>query len=134
MLESISGQDFYLTIQSHLNLGVYNLNVMNFEKVVYHQWRATYLMLISYGETAPDLLVSFANLSRAYLKLKDYNTAIKCYESAMDIIQRAHGKNNAKMSFCYSSLASICYEIGNMAKAIEYQTANVAILKEVLYC
>ena len=49
MLESISGQDFYLTIQSHLNLGVYNLNVMNYERVLYHQWRATYLMLMSYG-------------------------------------------------------------------------------------
>ena len=86
MLDSISSQDFYLTIQSHLNLGHYYTNLANFDRVIYHQWKAVYLMLATFGETAPDLLVGIAHLSRAYLKLKDYSSAVKCYEYAMELI------------------------------------------------
>ena len=78
-------------------------------------------MLISFGETAPDLLVSFANLARCYQQGKDYVQAIKCYETAMQFIERVHGKYHVKLSFCLSSLAAIAYEMADLRKAISYQ-------------
>lgn len=83
MLHNLSSQDYYLSIQSHVNLGLYYLNAQDRNRVIYHMLKATYLMLVAFGETAPDLLVSLANLARGYQLGKEYSQAIKCYEMAM---------------------------------------------------
>lgn len=50
----------------------------------------------------------------------------------MKFIEQVHGKFHVKMSFCYTSLATIYYEIADLKSAIEHQTENVAILNKVL--
>lgn len=79
-------------------------------------------MLIAFGETSPDLLICLANLARIYQLNKDYQEAIICYDVALDLIKKIHGKYHVKISFCYTSLATISNEMGNIKKAIEYQT------------
>ena len=118
-------------IQSHLNLGLYYIGVGDKDRVVYHMKKSLFLMLISFGETSPDLLICLANLARIYQMNKSYNDAIKCYNVAIYYIDKIHGKYHVKMSFCYTSLATISYEMGDLKKAIEYQTENVAILTQV---
>ena len=51
----------------------------------------------------------------------------------MKFIEKIHGKYHVKMSFCYTSLATISYEMSNLKKSIEYQTENVGILTQVIY-
>ena len=109
MLESLHSQDYSLNIQSHINLGLYYIANNDKNKVVYYMVKGIYLMLITFGETSPDLLVSFANLARIYQMNKEYKEAIRCYKVAMKFIEQIHGKFHVKISFCYTSLATICY-------------------------
>lgn len=83
MLGCLSSEDHFLTIQSHSNLGLYYLNSSSRDRAIYHFFKALSLMLLSFGETAPDLLITFANLSRAYQLGRDYQQAIECYERAI---------------------------------------------------
>jgi hypothetical protein len=53
-------------IQAHQNLGLYYIGLGEKEKVVYHLKRNIYLMLMAFGETSPDLLVSLVNLAKIY--------------------------------------------------------------------
>lgn len=80
--------------------------------------KGIYLMLIAFGETSPDLLVSFANLARIYHMNKEYKEAIQCYRTALKFVEQVHGKYHVKMSFCYTSLATICYEMADIRLAI----------------
>lgn len=84
--------------------------------------KGLYLMLVTFGETSPDLLVSLANLARIYQMNKEYKEAIKCYKVAMKFVEQVHGKFHVKMSFCYTSLATISYEMSDLKSAIEHQT------------
>lgn len=131
MLESLHSQDYWLNIQSHINLGLYHIAANNRSKVVDYMTKGIFLMLMTFGETSPDLLVSFANLGRIHQMNKDYKEAIKCYRTAMKFVEQIHGKYHVKMSFCYTSLATIYYEIGDLRSAIEHQTENVGVLMKV---
>ena len=51
------------TEQKHNSL---NIAANDKNKVIYYMVKGIYLMLITFGETSPDLLVSFANLARIY--------------------------------------------------------------------
>jgi hypothetical protein len=62
--------------------------------------KGIYLMLITYGETSPDLLVCLANLARIYQMNKEYNDAIKCYQVAMKFMEKIHGKYHVEISLC----------------------------------
>lgn len=72
MLESLHGQDYWLNIQTHINLGLYYIAANDRNKVIYYMVKGIYLMLIAFGQTSPDLLVSFANLARIYQMNKEY--------------------------------------------------------------
>lgn len=133
MLQALSSEDNGLVVQTHLNLGLYYIGLGDKDKVIYHMKKSLFLMLISFGETSPDLLICLANLARIYQMNKQYNEAIKCYNVAMKFIEKIHGKYHVKMSFCYTSLATISYEMSNLKKSIEYQTENVGILTQVIY-
>ena len=133
MLETLHSQDYWLNIQTHINLGLYYIADGDKNKVVYYMTKGIYLMLITFGQTSPDLLVSFANLARIYQMNKQYKEAIKCYKTAIKFIQQVHGKYHVKMSFCYTSLATICYEMSDIKSAIEHQTQNVSILLKVYF-
>ena len=59
--------------------------------------------------------------------------ASNCYLRALEILSKVHGHNyHINASFCYSSLASICYETGDYKKAVEYQEEAVNILMKTL--
>jgi len=131
MLESLHSQDHFLNIQTHLNLGLYYITSNDRNRVIYYMIKGLYLMLVTFGETSPDLLVSLANLARIYQMNKEYKEAIKCYKVAMKFVEQIHGKFHVKMSFCYTSLATISYEMSDLKSAIEHQTENVAILNKV---
>ena len=89
-------------------------------------------MLMAFGQTSPDLLVSLANLAKIYQINKEYEKAIECYHVGIEFLSKVHGKAHIKLSFCYSSLASICYEKSDLKKAIEYQTETVSVLLQVI--
>jgi lipopolysaccharide biosynthesis regulator YciM len=93
--------------------------------------KGIYLMLMTFGETSPDLLVCLANIARIYQINKEYSEAIKCYHVAMKFMEQVHGKFHVEVAVCESSLASIYYEMADMKLAIEHQTENAAILKKV---
>jgi tetratricopeptide (TPR) repeat protein len=131
LLEALHCQDNWLNIQSHINLGLYYIAANDKSRVVHYITKGIFLMLVTFGETSPDLLTSLANLARIHHLSKDYKEAIKCYRVAMKFIQQVHGRFHVKMSLCYISLATIYYEMADLKSAIEYQTENVAILNKV---
>lgn len=88
-------------------------------------------MLTAFGETAPDLLVALVNLAKIYQINKDYERAMQCYHVGIHFLQKIFGKTHIELSFCNSSLASICYQRLDLKKAIEYQTETVSILIQV---
>jgi hypothetical protein len=49
MLESLHCQDHWLNIQSHINLGLYNIAGNDKNKVIYYMAKGIYLMLIAFG-------------------------------------------------------------------------------------
>ena len=79
-------------------------------------------MLMGFGETSPDLLVALVNLAKIYQMHKEYDMAIECYRFGIDYLEKIFGKIHIELSFCYSSLASICYEKADLKMAISYQT------------
>ena len=95
-------------------------------------YKSLYLMLISFGESYPDILINFANIARVYQQNKDYINATKCYIKAIEILSSVNkGKYHINISFCYSSLASLSYEFGDLKKSIDYQNDSVSILENV---
>ena len=59
--------------------------------------------------------------------------ASSCYLKALELLNEVHGHcSHINASFCYSSLASICYETGDYKKAVEYQNEAVGILTKTL--
>lgn len=132
ILNSISCPDSALAIRSHQNLGIYYIGLGEKEKVIYHEKKSIYLMLMAFGETAPDLLVALVNLAKIYQMNKDYDRAVECYDVGIYFLEKVFGKNHIELSFCYSSLASICYEQGDLKRAIENQTETVGVLIQVI--
>jgi tetratricopeptide (TPR) repeat protein len=132
LLECFYCQDHYLNIQTHTNLGFYHITLSERDKVVRYLLKGIYLMLLTFGETSPDLFISFANLARIYQIKKEYGNAIKCYRVAMRFVEQIHGKNHVKMSLCHTSLATIYYEMSDIKTAIEHQKENVSILRTVI--
>ncbi len=100
----------------------------NRNRALYFLNKSLLLMLVNYGETYPDILVTFANIARIYQQDKEYNNAVNCYLKALELVKSVTSKYHINISFCYSSLASLHYEMKEFKKAIEYQTESVATL------
>jgi len=66
-------------------------------------------MLMNYGETYPDILVTLANIARIYQQDKELNNAVDCYLKALKILKLVTYKYHINISFCYSSLAQLYY-------------------------
>lgn len=90
-------------------------------------------MLMSFGEAYPDILINFANIARVHQQNKEPALASSCYLKAIELLSQVYGsKNHVNTSFCYSSLASLHYELGELRKSIDYQGEAVAILQKVI--
>jgi tetratricopeptide (TPR) repeat protein len=131
MVECLCSQDYWLNIHSHVNLGLYYIALNDKPRMLSHILKAVYLMLLTYGETSPDLLVNLANLARIHQMHKEYADAIKCYKLAMKFVGQIYGQNHVKMSLCHSALAAVYCEMADVKMALHHQQENVAILKTV---
>lgn len=70
-------------------------------------------MLLCFGEAYPDVLINFANIARVYQLNRETQQASNCYLKAIEMLSQIHrSKLHINVSFCYSSLASLYYEIG----------------------
>lgn len=79
-------------------------------------------MLISFGEAYPDVMINFANIAKVHQTNKEGGMASSCYLKVIEILTEVYdGKNDIKISFCYSSLASLHYEFGEFRRSVEYQ-------------
>jgi hypothetical protein len=79
-------------------------------------------MLMSFGEAYPDILINFANIARVHQQNREANLTASCYLKAIDLLTQINGgKNHVNTSFCYSSLASLHYELGEYKKSADYQ-------------
>ena len=76
ILELISCPDSTLALKSHQNLGIYYIGLGDKEKVMYHEKKSIFLMLMAFGETSPDLLIALVNLAKIYQLHKEYDRAI----------------------------------------------------------
>jgi tetratricopeptide (TPR) repeat protein len=89
-------------------------------------------MLISFGEAYPDILINFANIARVHQQNREPTLASGCYIKAIELLTQVYGgKNHVNTSFCYSSLASLYYELGEYRKSADYQGEAVSILQKV---
>jgi tetratricopeptide (TPR) repeat protein len=118
----------YKVVQSYSKLGLYEMVIGNRSRALYFLHKSLLLMLINFGETYPDILVTLANIARIYQQDKEFNNAVNCYLKALDLVKSVTCKYHINISFCYSSLASLHYEMKDIKKAIEYQTESVATL------
>lgn len=115
-------------VQSYSKLGLYEMVIGNRNRALYFLHKSLMLMLINYGETYPDILVTLANIARIYQQDKEFNNAVNCYLKALELVKSVTTKYHINISFCYSSLASLHYEMKDIKKAIEYQTESVGTL------
>lgn len=115
-------------VQSYSKLGLYEMVVGNRSRALYFLHKSLLLMLVNYGETYPDILVTFANIARIYQQDKESKNAVNCYLKALELVRSVNCKYHINISFCCSSLASLHYEMKEFKKAIEYQTESVATL------
>ena len=115
-------------VQSYSKLGLYEMVIGNRSRALYFLHKSLLLMLVNYGETYPDLLVTFANIARIYQQDKESKNAVNCYIKALELVKSVNCKYHINVSFCCSSLASLHYEMKEFKKAIEYQTDSVATL------
>ena len=120
-------------VQSYSKLGLYEMVIGNRNRALYFLHKSLMLMLINYGETYPDILVTLANIARIYQQDKEFNNAVNCYLKALDLVKSVTTKYHINISFCYSSLASLNYEMKDIKKAIEYQTESVGTLCNYLF-
>ena len=123
----------YKVVQSYSKLGLYEMVTGNRSKAFYFLHKSLLLMLINYGETYPDILVTLANIARIYQQDKELNNAVLCYQKALDLLKPVTCKEHINISFIYSSLASLHYDMKDIKKAIEYQTESVGILGNLLF-
>jgi hypothetical protein len=73
-------------------------------------YKGLHLMLISFGEAYPDILINFANIARVHQQNREAHLAASCYLKAIELLTQVYGgKNHVNTSFCYSSLASLHY-------------------------
>lgn len=56
----------YRVVQSYSKLGLYEMVVGNRNRALYFLHKSLLMMLVNYGETYPDILVTLANISRIY--------------------------------------------------------------------
>ena len=75
-------------------------------------------MLISFGETYPDFLINVVNLARVYHQNAEYAKVSEVYNHSIVILKKICGKDHFKVSFLYSSLATLHYELADIKKAI----------------
>jgi hypothetical protein len=56
----------YKVVQSYSKLGLYEMVTGNRNRALYFLHKSLMLMLVNYGETYPDILVTLANIARIY--------------------------------------------------------------------
>lgn len=73
----------YRVVQSYSKLGLYEMVIGNRNRALYFLHKSLMLMLINFGETYPDILVTLANIARIYQQDKELNNAVNCYFKAL---------------------------------------------------
>ncbi len=61
------------------------------------------------------------NISSIYQHNKQFQLAIVCMMETLDRIIRVYGKDNIHTAVCYTSLANLHYEVGDLRQCIDYQ-------------
>lgn len=126
-------EDSIEMIQCYSRFGLYHMVMNDKDKALYFLHKSLYLMVLAFTEGYPDILINIANIARIHQQNKDIGQAIKCYVKAVDLLSAVYpSRVHINISFCYSSLASLHYEIDEYRKSVDYQSESAAILAKVM--
>lgn len=66
IIEAVSTGDSAKAIQCYSTIGLYYSVKGDKEKALFYLHKSIFLMLVAFGETYPDFLISVVNLARVY--------------------------------------------------------------------
>lgn len=119
-------------MRCYSRLGLYCMSLSSWDLALWLLNKGLHLMLVSFGEAYPDVLINFANIARVHQLTKQVNLANSCYLRAIELLSHVYGgKSHVNISFCYSSLASLHYDQGDYRRSVQYQTEAVSIINKV---
>ena len=85
-----------------------------------------------FGESHPDVALSYNNIGFVYGATGDYSKELEYYEKSLRIRLSVLGENHPNVATNYNNIGSVYNVIGDYSKALEYHEKSLKILLSVL--
>ena len=83
-----------------------------------------------YGDSHPDVAISYNNIGLVYDDLGDYVRALEYHQQSLAIKIQLYGDSHPDVAISYNNIGSVYYAQGDYARALEYHQQSLAIWKQ----
>ena len=112
-------------------LGSYHSRIFQADSGLYYFEKALQYRLNNLGADHEDISNSYTMLNHYYTYVRtEYDKAIDYGKKALKLRIQFYGKESSEVAECYSNLANVSDELGDIVKAIKYQEQAVEIFEK----
>lgn len=91
--------------------------------------KAKELGLRVYGETHPDYAIILSSIGGYYLKKREYENALSCFDESLSIYAKCYSEDHPYIAACYNNMSSVYTDVEDFEKAMAYSQKALEILK-----
>ena len=101
-----------------------------YDKALEYYQQTLLVRKLLFGDSHPDVAISYNNIGLVYDDLGDYVRALEYHQQSLAIKIQLYGDSHPDVAISYNNIGLVYDDLGDYARALEYHQQSLAIWKQ----